>query len=87
MQCHFLSIDQNVDEVLIQGWFGPIGTVSPLHYDSYYNILAQVHGIYIVVFFVLLSIIIHLGYKAVRLYSPTLSAMLVPLDGRMRNNR
>jgi lysine-specific demethylase 8 len=31
-------------DVLIQSWFGPIGTVSPLHYDAYHNILAQVVG-------------------------------------------
>jgi lysine-specific demethylase 8 len=32
------------DNIQVQSWFGPVGTVSPLHYDSYYNILAQVVG-------------------------------------------
>jgi hypothetical protein len=38
------NTDDNVEDVSIQSWFGPVGTVSPLHYDSYYNILAQVVG-------------------------------------------
>jgi hypothetical protein len=31
-------------EVKVQAWLGPVGTVSPLHHDPYYNILAQVAG-------------------------------------------
>eukprot|EP01032_Pedospumella_encystans_P018176 gene18176-20699_t len=32
------------DDVLVNAWLGPIGTVSPLHHDPYYNLLAQTTG-------------------------------------------
>ena len=38
-----LGNDDDVD-VIVNAWFGPQGTVSPLHHDPYHNLLAQVVG-------------------------------------------
>lgn len=36
--------DNSKGDVLVNAWLGPIGTVSPLHHDPYYNLLAQATG-------------------------------------------
>lgn len=35
--------DQDVKtNVIVNAWFGPVGTISPLHHDPYHNLFAQV---------------------------------------------
>lgn len=38
------ELDSTSRDIMIQAWFGPLGTISPLHYDTYHNILVQLSG-------------------------------------------
>lgn len=40
----FAGDTRTAEDALISAWFGPAGTVSPLHNDPYHNLLAQVVG-------------------------------------------
>lgn len=37
-----VTVDE--EDVKVQMWLGPVGTLSPLHHDCYYNLLCQVVG-------------------------------------------
>jgi [protein]-arginine 3-hydroxylase / protease len=83
--CLLSSEDEEDSDVIVNGWLGPIGTISPLHHDPYHNILAQVHGLSTLS---LSFLFLHTGHKYVRLYSPNESDNLYPLEvaTKMSNN-
>lgn len=55
-------------DVIVNAWFGPAGTVSPLHHDPYHNLLCQVVGV-----------------KYIRLYAPSQTGNLYPVEGMLSN--
>ena len=42
--CCYTGVSDDDDDPLLNAWFGPAGTVSPLHTDPYDNVLCQVVG-------------------------------------------
>lgn len=86
--------DDEEEEVVVNAWLGPVGTVSPLHHDPYHNLLAQVYGEANVkctypesVAVKCITLYDLIGYKYVRLFAPSQSAKLYACSGRMSNNR
>ncbi|KAL6204060.1 hypothetical protein ACLB2K_021330 [Fragaria x ananassa] len=40
----FDQINELREDVCVQAWFGPAGTITPLHHDPHHNVFAQVVG-------------------------------------------
>lgn len=43
-QPDYCAVSDSSNEVHVNAWFGPAGTVSPLHHDPKHNVFAQVRG-------------------------------------------
>ncbi|KAK3022599.1 hypothetical protein RJ639_045750, partial [Escallonia herrerae] len=67
----------------LNAWFGPAGTVTPLHHDPHHNILAQVNRSSVLILLVYNSVV---GKKYIRLYPAALSEELYPHTESMLSN-
>ncbi|RYG95059.1 hypothetical protein EON65_56525 [archaeon] len=91
--CLLREEDGQTDEVLRNAWLGPCNTVSPLHYDCFHNLLAQVVGEscnpspHTCHHASCSPVPFCVGCKFIRLYAPSCSHALRPMEGKMRNNR
>src|SRR5690606_29473929 len=83
-------------DTIVNAWFGPATTVSPLHNDPYHNLFAQVEDVYVSCAlntfspaFLMLNFrtgVQVVGCKYFRLYAPSESDKLYPREATMSNN-
>ena len=72
------------EDVKINAWFGPGGTVSPLHYDPQHNLLTQVMVILLCIQSYVCFIQVF-GDKYIRLYDKLETEFLYPHEGMLTN--
>lgn len=87
--------ERDEEEVTVNAWFGPAGTVSPLHHDPQHNFLAQV-SVFVNVYASVSWLLTHLGpsppppqvvgSKYIRLYSPEETDKLYPHRSQLLHN-
>ena len=85
-----LSLSSEADDetnVKVNAWFGPGGTVSPLHHDPYHNLFCQVVGSKCIqqklgffVFLTLGMVLLDLHFADIRLYDSSYQQELYPFS-------